>query len=324
MSIAFLGWFLLAVRILLPPLIGILRRSYLREQANCKDDAALLEQLRLLVQAENKEDDARKSSSWRAAKSQLESRGSETIKGESLFRRGSLVVEPLWHSRWFQVIFSVLRVVRLLEAIYTAQLGMQTIFFTVLVLGAENFWYMLLILLLPLILISFFFSQLTMKDFSVLLSVCKPDGDTIHEVTSASRQLMRDYHALRTKFSDHFSTKYQGSSHEELVVKATQTYDSAKDTISETLSLDRFAALIEELVASNGDHLIISRTALRRVLRVIDTNQNGRISLREFVRFAVDGEVENRARMSSNRTLRSLVSVSLHPKSRRRRVDLSL
>ena len=58
-----------------------------------------------------------------------------------------------------QVIFSLLRVVRLLEAIYSAMLIMQTIFFSFVVLGAASVTWLLAVLLTPIILISFFFSQ---------------------------------------------------------------------------------------------------------------------------------------------------------------------
>ena len=55
------------------------------------------------------------------------------------------------------------------------------------------------------------FLQLTMKDFSVLLSVCKPDHESIQEVQVASKQLMSDYHQLRNQFVNHFRSRYKAS-----------------------------------------------------------------------------------------------------------------
>ena len=122
-------------------------------------------------------------------------------------------------------------------------------------------------------------STLTLKEFSFLYAICHPELNVLVHVEHDSRALSHDYEALREHFWHIFVLT--NTSSEPMVALCERECKAADADGNGLLSHKEFTVLCRKLLGDTAP-----KHTLKRILRVIDNDQSGGITLDEFVEFA--------------------------------------
>ena len=174
----------------------------------------------------------------------------------------------------------VIRAVRLLEAFNLALVLMSSNQLAVMIFGPgpAGAWWMIVLLMGP-GLLSASLSTLTLKEFSFLYAICHPELNVLVHVEHDSRALSHDYEALREHFWRIFVLTNTSSEPMEAICE--REFKAADADSNGLLSHKEFTTLCRKLLGDTAP-----KHTLKRILRVIDNDQSGGITLEEFVEFA--------------------------------------
>ena len=170
----------------------------------------------------------------------------------------------------------LLRIVRLLEAFYLSLVLLIGVSLATMVLGPQSVGLHFAFFLPPVCTV--LLSSVTLKEFAFIFAVCHPELDLLIKVEHDSRRMMRDYIELRAHFVRMFTLTNPGQSIE---VTCEEQFRKADTDSGGSLSYKEFGALVDRVTGEKK----LPKAALKRLLRAIDTDQQGHITLHEFLKF---------------------------------------
>ena len=185
--------------------------------------------------------------------------------------------EGVWIGGRPELYMSALGVAKIIEAFYFALILLNGVTTAGLVLGPSS-WWLILLLVLPVI-CSSQLATLIVRDFAIMYAICKASADVLMEVEHTTTVMQRSYEELRAQFHTMFVRAHDETSDIlELCYEGFKSHDVDADG---TLSHKEFAHLVRTLTGEAA-----STKMVRKLLRMIDIDQSGKVCSEEFLRFA--------------------------------------
>jgi len=175
--------------------------------------------------------------------------------------------------------------VRVIEGYYFSMIVLNGWGMASLVFGPWEGVLLAVLMMLPLVL-AVLVSTSTLDEYAFLLAVCQPNMEVLVKVEHASISMMHAYVELREQFARMFAVVNPGLASTGLSAVCVRAFSDADADGSGQISHREFRLMVQRLTGST-----MSLTNLKRVIRVIDTDQSGSINLKEFMLFVGVNEV---------------------------------
>lgn len=176
-----------------------------------------------------------------------------------------------------------LGVVRILEAWYVALVLLNGVTTAALVLGPNSWWLILLLCAPPVV--SLQLATLIVRDFALMYAITIASADTLMQVEHHSATMQRSYEELRDQFQRMFLRAHPTK--DDILEACFEAFVAHDTDSSGRLSHKEFSVLVAQLTGEEA-----SSRMMRRLLRMMDTDQSGEIEVEEFLRFAAPLEDE--------------------------------
>ena len=188
----------------------------------------------------------------------------------------------VWLGNRPEIFLGALGVVRILEAWYVALVLLNGVMTAVIVLGPGSWWLIILLCAPPVV--SLQLATLVVRDFALMYAICKASADILMQVEHTSTVMQRSYEELR----EHFHRMFQRANPETADMLEACFVEFQRLDVDGSGHLDHreFAALIRQLTGEAA-----SEKMLRRLLRMIDIDDSGKVEVQEFLRFSAPLEL---------------------------------
>ena len=333
------GWALLGVRLLIYAWITMTKRNFLRRQAGVSNDAQLLEALKGAVSmrgsrstlnqqhtvtkdtvlqltvtekdfklADKDKDGVVSKVEWDDWEKTRGLRGEqprtmfdEAEVGKANSQRQKVmegvmgrVAEGVFFLGKPELFQQALNLTRLGEAFHFAGVLLNGISLACMILGPHA-WWLVLMQLVPNLFSFLYLHQLIMREFGFLHAICNPSADVLVEVENETAVVLRNYEELRAKFQVMFLLANPLAV--DINKACKDAFHAADKDKGGTLSYLEFSKLVSGLTGR-----AVSQKLIRKLLRMIDVDQSGVITIEEFVKFTapVSSADAAAAKMSDN------------------------